>query len=195
MNVNTITITADEASRKLAAYKQLTEAQRTMVDDQLIRLYRMVQSGARVINIEAAFKQTGLNEQGQPKLAIARADWERVTLHTNMHPGIYSLTGGGTFAATRRLDARLRTNCYKVPRGTWPGLTIRDLHAPVPHVPPSIRPRTHLRNYHILFEVERWEEYPVDPFLLRHIHGALYVIEAEWELTTLEASLLSALSA
>jgi hypothetical protein len=29
-----------------------------------------------VINIDAAFKETGLNERGQPKLAIARADWK-----------------------------------------------------------------------------------------------------------------------
>lgn len=51
-----------------------------------------------------------------------------------------------------------------------------------------------LSRYHILFEVERWQRYPVDPFLLRHIAGPFYTVEAEWELSALEASLLSALA-
>jgi len=62
-----------------------------------------------------------------------------------------------------------------------------------PHIPPALRPKINLKNFHILFEVQSWEEYPVDPFLLRRIQGNLFLIIAEWELTPLEASLLEAM--
>jgi len=64
----------------------------------------------------------------------------------------------------------------------------------VPHIPPPIRPQIHLRNFHILFEVEKWNEYPVDPYLLRRIEGHLFVVVAEWELTALEAALLGSMT-
>ena len=78
---------------------------------------------------------------------------------------------------------------YRVADVPW-----SQLRTHVPHVPPDVRPRFKLSNYHILFEVKAWEEYNVDPFLLRRIAGHLYVVEAEWELTELEASLLKALT-
>jgi hypothetical protein len=46
---------------------------------------------------------------------------------------------------------------------------------------------------HILFEVKDWETYPVDPFLMRRISGMLYVIEAEWEFSPVEAELLASM--
>jgi hypothetical protein len=33
------------------------------------------------------------------------------------------------------------------------------------------------------FEVKDWQDYPVDPFLMRRISGMLFIIEAEWELS------------
>jgi hypothetical protein len=57
----------------------------------------------------------------------------------------------------------------------------------------ALRPAAKLENYFILFEVEAWEAYPRDLFLLRHIVGSIYLIMAEWKLTKLEAELLAAL--
>lgn len=71
----------------------------------------------------------------------------------------------------------------------------QSLTSPVPHIPPDCRPKFGLNNYHILFEVKEWKSYPVDPFLLRRISGMLFVVEAEWELTELEASLLESMQA
>jgi len=63
----------------------------------------------------------------------------------------------------------------------------------VPYIPPDVRPRFAPINYHILFEVKKWEAYPVDPFLMRRISGMLFIIEGEWELSPLEAELLASM--
>jgi len=44
-----------------------------------------------------------------------------------------------------------------------------------------------------LFEVKERKAYPVDPFLMRRISGMLFIIEAEWELSQLEAELLASM--
>ena len=80
-----------------------------------------------------------------------------------------------------------------------PNLPLRDLcdlrASPElqPHIPPDVRPRFAPHNYHILFEVEEWQAYPVDPFLMSRIPRMLFIIEAEWELLSLEADLLASM--
>src|SRR5688500_6094821 len=78
MNVSTIEIPKEEALSKLAEYRRLNRRQIQPEDAQLRQLYQKVSKGARVIDINEAFRSTGLNEFDQPKLAIARADWRTV---------------------------------------------------------------------------------------------------------------------
>jgi hypothetical protein len=199
MNVTTLTITAAQARERLGAYQRLDDRQRTLVDENLIRVYRRIARGEvqRVLNVDRAFQQTGLNEEGQPKLAMTRADWDVCYFHPRHRAGSGWADGGGLFTEVRRIAPQLRTNLVQLPAGTFndAALTRHLLRTPVPHIPPQLRPTIALTHYHILFEVQSWAEYPVDPFLLRHIHGALYTVEAEWELSPLEAELLAALSA
>jgi hypothetical protein len=198
MKVTTIAVSRDDAAAKIQQYRAIPDHLRTDDDRALLRMYRLILKGeARVLNLHAAFHETGLNDHGQPKLAIARADWRTAVFHPNINRPHRSGFGGGMFTETRRLDPRLRANLVNLPPGTFNDqqLTRKTLRSPVPHIPPQHRPRSsYLRNFYILFEVECWEEYPVDPFLLKHIHGALYSVMAEWELTPLEASLLTALT-
>lgn len=185
MNVSTITIEKDEALAKLAEYRTLNRRQIQPEDTRLRQLYQAVSKGARVVNILEAFKTTGLNELGQPKLAIARADWKDCNC-------CLSSSGWARFQPERY--CRKSSQIVHLPEGTFKGgKFLTDLHTAVPHIPPSVRPKIALSNFHILFEVEKWETYPVDPFLLRHIAGHLYVVIAEWELTELEASLLGSM--
>lgn len=187
MNVNTIIVTREEAERKLDAYRALRDRQRTEEDDKLESLYKRVKEGGRVINLVNAFGQTGLNEKDEPRLAIAAADWRTVYFHRHWHSYGFSRTRVWNKNATR-LNITL-------PGNTFDRRAVdKVLYSPVPHVPPNVRPRFALSNYHILFEVKEWKTYPVDPFLLRHIDGYLYVVEAEWELTELEAMLLGAMA-
>lgn len=208
MNVSTITITQDEALQKLAAYKALSARQRTADDERIQSMYAAVSNGATVINVANAFKETGLNDRQQPKLAIARGDWREVFFHpgkwlrvendnTISSPGTWSRDkGAGAFVDTNSFNpmAYSKTISYT---NTFPlDMPMTTLRAVVPHVPPNIRPVKKLHNYHILFEVDEWvnvKDLPKqsrDPFLLQRIQGDLFVVVAEWELTELEMSLL-----
>lgn len=186
MNVDTIVISQEQAEHKLRAYQTLRAKQRTQEDELLMSVYKQVQKGGRVLNLVEAFKQTGLDEQGQPKLAIARADWSEVNFFTR-EKCIFSCNRFWKPHATRQF--------ITLPADTFARskLTLRTLHSAVPHVPPDVRPPFALSNYWILFEVEAWQSYPVDPYLLKRISGMLFVVMAEWNLTPLEAMLLSSM--
>lgn len=202
MNVSTITITQEEALAKLDQYKRVVDKKRVPEDEKLRQLYRSVSKGARVLNLAAAFAQTGLNELEQPRLAIARAD--KATIYCFRNP--YKLTGrwdqsrgAAGFSVDERWDQAKSQANILLPDDTFSfskAAQWSSLKSPVPHMPPDIRPKFGFHNYHILFEVKAWTaSYPVDPFLMRRISGLLFVVEAEWELTELEASLLSSMQA
>lgn len=68
----------------------------------------------------------------------------------------------------------------------------------VPIVPADVRETVTgpLRDYHILWEVEQWHDQPLvtpptDPYLIRHIGGSLWSVEAEWDLTDLEKAVIA----
>lgn len=198
MNVSTINVSADEARLKLDLYKHERSRRRIAEDAHLERAYRAVANGARVINVATAFKETGLSEKGEPKLAIARADWTAVHARQSPHNGDSWTQGSVGFHDTVSWYYRRFAQNIVLPNHTysWPKLANgREWagYSPVPHMPPDVRPKFKLSNYHILFEVKEWKTYPVDPFLLRRIHGHLFIVEAEWELTELETALLSGL--
>jgi hypothetical protein len=190
MNVNTIVIPPEMAKAKLDEYRSVVASKRTEEDAVLQSLYKSVVKGARVIDIAEAFKATGLNEYGQPKLAIARADASVVYFadHT------WSLRDP-TFSIDPDFNVRKTRHHVILPPTTFDPSTVthKRLRSAVPHIPPGVRPASKSESYHVLFEVQNWSTYPVDPFLLRRITGYIYVVEAEWELTPLEASLLASI--
>ncbi|HEX9005436.1 MAG TPA: hypothetical protein VGB07_36350 [Blastocatellia bacterium] len=199
MNVSTLTVSATEAQQKLDQYRSITGKRRLKEDDKLQSLYAAIKNGARVLNLAAAFKQTGLNERGEPKLAIARADWPTVHFRPRAaHVSSWStIDGAGGFSPRRQWNHLATSQNITLPENTFNDgqLTRNRLESPVPHVPPSCRPKFGLHNYHILFEVQEWNAYPLDPFLLRRISGMLFIVEAEWDLTPLEAELLASMRA
>jgi len=190
MNVSTIAVPRETAIQKINDIQALKPKQRTDEDDALLSVFKAVRKhDARVINIVDAFRQTGLNELGQPKLAIAQADWKDVfcfrgwdSPRSRYDVSFFDSTG------PYREAGRLRFS-----EDIFPQRLQRTLKSPVPHIPANLRPKFKLSNYHILFEVQKWEEYPVDPFLLKRVVGNLFIIIAEWQLTELEASLLGSM--
>lgn len=200
MNVSTLSIPKETAARKAEEYAELSGKQRSREDDALANLYKSIaKTGVKVINILDAFRATGLNEKGQPKLAIARADWQTVYFHQRANFNQWfsrSNRGGGGFGANSQWNKNAKASNIVLPENTFDNekLTNSNLKSSVPHIPPKLRPKINARNFHILFEVQNWETYPVDPFLLRRVQGNLFLIIAEWELTPLEASILDAIN-
>jgi hypothetical protein len=80
-----------------------------------------------------------------------------------------------------------------LPRFSWNGDRSTDAATLVPIVPPQLRPKHDLANYHTFWEVEHWTLCPPrDPMLLRHLGGWLYAVLAVWDLTPVERAVLGA---
>lgn len=183
MNVSTIIVPPEVAEQKIGEYKTLLKTQRRAEDVEMRRMYKAAMKGKPIIDVAAALKATGLKD-GYPRLALARAEW------SECHFSKWQKEFRDSFRSMRA-----REHFIRIPDDSWdwnlvPG---RDAKTAVPFMPPSVRPKRFLNTYHILFEVEKWTEYPADPFLLKHITGWLFVVEAEWELTELERALLQGL--
>jgi len=188
-DVSTIVVPPEVAEQKLNEYKVVLKTQRRAEDVEMRRMYKAASKGKPIIDVAAAWKSTGLKttpEGGYPRLALAKGDWTECHFRRSMR-----------WFASFQYDWRRHSkeNFISIPDDTWDWnrVSTNDAMAPVPFMPPSVRPRRWLSTYHILFEVENWTQYPADPFLLKHITGWLFVVEAEWELTELERSLLQGL--
>jgi hypothetical protein len=183
MNVQTIVVPQEVAEEKLSEYKTILKTQRRAEDADMRRMYRAATKGKPIIDVSAAWRSTGLKD-GYPRLALARANWSEC-FFSKWHK---------EFRDSRR-NMRAHEHYIRVPNDAWDWNTVKsnEVGTAVPFMPPSVRPRRWLSSYHILFEVEKWTEYPADPFLLKQITGWLFVVEAEWELTELERSLLNGL--
>jgi len=190
MNVQTIQEPGYQASMKYREYLKAVKVAHSRYVDDLRKGYLEMSRGRAIVDIYAAFKQAGTNQQGDPKLAIAPADFQRVGFKKqDLGAGEFSFWQGrgrkfelllptGTFAAWANDD---RT--YAMSR--------RDISTRVPIVPPAHLPEQPLAKFHILWEVENWDAVPADPILLKRINKNLFVVMAAWDLTPLEQALVN----
>lgn len=185
MKTSELTMSKAQAKAELEKYADATTA-----EDRLIaRAYRAIRDGKRLIDLHDSMRLAGLDELGRPKLAIGRSDW------ANCH--FYYGNGDRNALFMGRPNAWGRQGPRKlveVPATCLPGLKPDALGlryvAMAPSIPPKYRPKD-LRSYWILWEAEwRRDEAPVDPLLLRHLNGSLYVVMAAWDLTPVERAVL-----
>jgi hypothetical protein len=184
MNVATITMPKKEA---YDAYREYREAVRANPDNQEDRIammgYRAIARGQAVIDVAAAIGAAGLDEQRRPKLALARANWEWCWLREHGRLFTFQYDSWAPGRETRRRISFPTTIFGE-------NVTTTDRHrAQVPAIPPRVRPSGDLINYFILWEAD-WQAPPVDPYLLRHLGGYLYVVLAAWNLTDLERAVM-----
>jgi hypothetical protein len=196
-------VSALKAREAFLAYRNLVKEGRATEDDELLmRAYRTIAQGKRVLDLRETFKISGLDEQLRPKLAIARADAVRVWFehHYRMSRWI--------FTTTTSSRARAGTGSGKtvvVPRDVFSVLDGRSsvsppgrqqwwrIEAVVPTIPAHLRPpTTALHGLHILWEAEWQPIAPKDPILLKRIGAYLYAVLAQWDLTELERAVLGA---
>jgi hypothetical protein len=201
MNVATITMPADEARQKFDEYRAaLAGREETDEDRGILMGYQALAKGRAVLDLHAVFRACPPDAQGRPALAVARAHWKRCFLRLERD-------GSARFGQTRNDMLGYRRPAWHryamLPAGTVP-TPLRphdgraagsrhaiDLAALVPIIPPNLRPARALERYCVLFEAEWGPVPPVDPLLIRHLHGSLYAVLAAWALTPLERAVLA----
>jgi hypothetical protein len=169
-----------------------------------MRGYHAISKGQQVIDVEKAMKTAGLQPDTYfPRLAICRADatWGHVHLRDNGSavfcvnqpytdwrriPKDQKVTfGPGTFTPMPR--RRWLTEAERAGGRVFPMEAGKAL---VPMVPPQARLTYSARNYHVLWDAVWEPEPPKDPFLLKHLGGALYAIVHHWDLTPIEQAVM-----
>ena len=148
----------------------------------------LLAQGRLVIRAIESIKVAGLNDEGMPKLAIARADAGSCFFRP--------ARGGGLFTINDRFSRRSNEalgQTFEIPDGSWPTAITRrwNYEAILPIIPIHLRPKRGLQNYHVLWEAEWHRRVPVDPMLLRRIGKAdMWLVVAAWELTEVERAAL-----
>lgn len=185
MEVPTLTLDREEALRMWRKYQSHKHHQ-TPLDGDIEKIYGAIAKGKIVVNALSAIVKAGVDKDHLPKLAIARADEKEVWLLTR-HNGSAQMSG-----VRYPMSTTSKTRLFEFGEGSFPTLSLKDRKALVPHIPPDIRPKRGLQNYHILWEADWYYEPPVDPMLLRRIGkaGDMWLVVAAWDLTEVERAVM-----
>lgn len=191
MNITMISTDDRAAAREKARqYRAAANISHDETDAATARAYKAMAQGHRILDLYSAFNETGVDDLGRPRLAIARATWQRVFFEKRVR-------GGGLFSSVQSWEIRGQrkrgvcgTDHVSLDEHTFDAAADGRIWAVVPTIPPEHRPRHNLRGYHLLFEAA-WSNIPTDPLLLRHLVGSLFVVLAAWDLTEIERLVLT----
>jgi hypothetical protein len=189
----------NEARKKFLEYRNARREAFNKTDEQIMKGYRLLAQGKRLVDVEHVIPSAGVDKQWRPRLAIVRADapWCYLRVDRNGNT-VFSMDDHWKhqYKYKRRYIALAR-NCF--PPATyakWNASATQSatqwdgIRAKTPAIPPHLRPADKLENYHILWEAD-WEKYPVDPFLVKRVGGSVFAVVAQWDLTDLERAVLA----
>lgn len=163
-------------------------------DIALHKAYCALAKGQTVLSLSMVMRRAGLDPTTLlPKLAIVRADAQHVSMSIDSTKVVFvdnanrwrhekaCTVSSGLFPA-ELTDRQWRDNNGK-PQPS-------NVRAVVPKIPPSARPKCPTERY-LMWE-PKWERIPPDPdpFLLKHLGGGFFVVEAQWDMTPLELAVL-----
>jgi hypothetical protein len=196
---------------RVGAVKELTKAEQDLlaIDREMLRAYRELAKGTTLLRLSETIRAGGFETRpvpwatsselhfAIPKLAVAKATARRCYTTGIDSNGTVRFSSAVTpnwleLSTAKSESVLLREAFGEGPaRRTLSGRARDAYSTTVPTVPPQFRPAT-LRGYHLLFEVDKWDEPPVpaDPALLKHVGGDLWAVVATWDLTPLEAAVL-----
>jgi hypothetical protein len=218
MNLSTIDMPRAEARRQFEDYRRAARDRHSAEDKAIAAGYKAISEGRAVIQLTPTLQAGGvavlertrrvtgrggrLEDQGQrvtvPRLAVARANRKYAWTHGVQADGNLVIAAKQPISEQNQRDRIVfEPGTFDVLAGTrtigW-GDWNRQINALVPPVPPRLRPRDNIANYHVLWEAE-WSftpgPPPGDPALLKHIGGDLYAVHAVWDLTPLEQAVLA----
>lgn len=204
MNLSTIEMTREEAEAALGEWGAAVKAQKCTPEDEAIAAgYAELAKGNKLIALSSTIAAGGEDELHRPRLAVAPALASTIYLRRYESGRVIFSTSDGR---TDRwdMDIAVAEGRVMVPAGTLPALSNlgwqerNDLsrcgwRAMVPVVPPRFRTRA-WKSCHVLFEAE-WAKHtppaPIDPALIRHLRGDLWIMRGVWDLTPLERAVLT----
>lgn len=197
MNLNEITMDRGAAREAFLEYRQAFREEANAIDGELMRGYKELAAGRQIIRLSETIKAGGEDELHRPKLAIARADEERITFWRNRAGAVMFSPNVNWDQMARSGDRVINLGDGTLPRmteeGVW-SIDTRTWAAILPIIPPRLRPPHNLSNYHVLWEAvwtkPQTRRSPKDPALLKRIGGDVFAVLAVWDLTPLEQAVL-----
>jgi len=212
MEIEQLAIPKKRAMEEYETYKEELRHAKTQFNEDMKSLYAHMRHGGKVLDLWESMKLAGLNDAGNPKLAIVQADSPRVKFERKLESHYSSekqqwipngVNNGGIFYRQKKngrwspnweADIKIPSEFLdypKKPEGTYES---RQIETVTPMVPARIMNamRSHkLENYHILWEVEKWAIVPPkDPVLLKKITPNMFCILAAWDLSPLERAVI-----
>jgi hypothetical protein len=218
MQLSTIEMPVAEAKAALDEWADAKMRERSEEDDAIAAGYRALSEGRALISLSETIRAGGEDAGFKPRLAVAPVRADTIYLTRSRSGNVrFSVSDNprgiwtsdicsrgvelhGIFPEVRWQDrgspdpeiaARYdRYERSKVDGNRWGGCCWRAM---VPVVPPRFRVRG-WRGAFVLFEAE-WAEHtppaPVDPALIQHLRGDLFVVLGVWDLTPLERAVLT----
>jgi hypothetical protein len=204
LKVEQLAIPKNKASEEYEAYKQELKRSKTQFNEDMKSLYAHMKHGGKVLDLWESMKLAGLNSDGDPKLAIIGASFSKVRFSKEYDwQNNMMVSNGGAFQPATSLTWSQRMKYQVVvPKEFFPdwskdakgSILRREIETITPIVPARIMNalRSHkLENYHILWEVEKWQPVPPkDPMLLKRITPNMFLILATWDLSPLERAVI-----
>jgi len=202
-----LSIGEEEAEKAYKDYLEAVKGRKEKYLEDLKKVYYNLKQGRKIIDVFKAMETAGVNEKGEPRLAISRAGFPYVFFKKQA-------IGSGTFGNNFNIEWNgfegLSNEQVILPSGTFPNWEMEKdekgnphrwnilkdkLKTKVPLVPAHLLPNGKLESYYILWEANEWEELPQkkDPFLLRRLSSNLFVVLAEWDLTAIEQAVIRGL--
>lgn len=190
----------DKAKEQYKQFLDQLKKQKTQYLTDMKNATFQLSKGRELIDLYKTFQAVSL-EDDMPKLAIVRADAEKCYFEKRQN-------GAGCFWH-REFWKQGKAGKIAMPSKTYDFSSMPDSELNrrshrsstiPPTIPIAVYPEHGLKNYYILWEIERggWlpdPRPPVDPILMKRVTNNLFVPLAVWDLTPLESSILSGLNA
>ncbi len=197
--IQKITMPKDQAKEAWKKYCEVLKKRKEKFLQIMKDAHYQMKEGRELIDIYKVMKKTGLNENNEPRLAIARADIKEVFFEKlDSGTGVFAMEQGWHRSGWKT-DVHLPQNIFKIhwereEKDKW-RIEKKTIKTRVPIVPIELLPDGDLSNYYILWEASEWEELPEtkDPILLKRISENLFAILGAWDLTELEQSVIGGL--
>jgi hypothetical protein len=186
MHIDELKVDREQAALMYRKYQEHRAYQKPH-DEQIAQIYKRISKGQQVIRALESIKSAGVDAEGLPKLAIARADQALCYLHVRKPLVCFSNDKNWWPNSRGSRSKNIQMAWPECPGPEWKW----TMEATVPLIPVHLRPRRGIENYHVQWEAEWTKRYPVDPYLLRRFGEDAWLVVAAWDLTDVERAVMS----